>query len=386
MKALHLSHHFWPCIGGVEKVIENICINAEKHGIESTILCLNKCPKGKEKLKKEEKFEKLKKIKIQRIPFIDLKYYKIAPHALFYPKKEFDLIHVHGLGFFSDLMLLTKFLHRKPVIVSTYGSIFHTKKFLLLKKIYFNLIQRALLSFADKVIVISKADETKAKEIISTPDYAPIGAELKKMKKEEIEKMKKQKNSFVFVGRYSKNKRIELLIEKFTGIIKEKKDAKLFIIGKDFDELKKEFEKKISEAHAQKNIFLTENLSDKEIEQKYAKCEFFVSASEYESFGISAVEAMNYGLIPILNDIPAFREFIEGEKKESKKNKEKLNGFIVDFESKNAEKKIIEIMDLNENEKKMISLNAHKKAQEYSWNEKIKKYIEIYEETGKESE
>jgi alpha-1,3-mannosyltransferase len=374
MRVLHITHHFWPCIGGIEKVIENICINAEKHRIESTVLCLNKCPKGKEKLKKEEEFEKMKKIKIQRIPFINLKYYKIAPSVLFYPKKEFDLIHIHGLGFFSDAMILTKLFHRKPIVVSTYGGVFHTKKLLFLKKIYFNLIQRVFLSFAEKVVAISRADESKAKEIIKNPFYAPIGVELKKVNEEQIKKMKKEKNTFIFAGRYAKNKRIDLLIETFLKIMNEKKDAKLFIVGRDFEGLKKAFEKQIMKGNAEKNIFLLENLSDKELEKKYFECEFFISASEYESFGISAIEAMNYGSIPILSNIPAFNEFIE---------KNKNNGSIIDFEKENAGKKIIQIMNLSEKEKKEISVNAFRKAKEYSWSERIKKYVEVYEETGK---
>jgi alpha-1,3-mannosyltransferase len=360
MKILHITNHFSPCIGGIENTVENICINLKNKGIESKILCLNKCAKSSKKLKEKEE---INGIPVKRISFIDLKYYKIALNALFFPKKEFNLIHVHGIGFFSDLMLLTKIIHKKPVIISTYGSVFHTKKMLLLKKIYFNLIQKIILSFADKIIVISKADELKTKEINNNIINAPIGINFNKKIKS-----KKKKNSFLFVGRYSKNKKINLLIKTFSEIIKEKPEAKLFIIGNDFDNLKKEFKKQINELNAEKNIFLLNSISQKELEKKYSESEFFVSASEYESFGITVIEAMNYGLIPLISGIPSFKEFVE--------NKE--NGFIIDYSEKNAGKKIIEIMNLSEKQKKELSEKAVKKAKEFNWNEKIKKYVEVY--------
>ena len=36
------------------------------------------------------------------------------------------------------------------------------------------------------------------------------------------------------------------------------------------------------------------------------------SASEYEGFGVAAVEGMSAGLFPVLSDIPTFRNLVRG--------------------------------------------------------------------------
>ncbi|MCK4335996.1 MAG: glycosyltransferase, partial [Candidatus Aenigmarchaeota archaeon] len=152
MKILHVYNHFYPCVGGIERHIEDLCINLIKLGHTSNVCCLNTCGNSKEILKPHEKY---KGINIYRIPYKDLKYYKIAPKVLNIIKK-YDVIHVHGLGFFPDILSSTKRLHKRPLILSTHGGIFHTKKMLFLKRLYFNLWSRHKLRKVDRIIAVSR--------------------------------------------------------------------------------------------------------------------------------------------------------------------------------------------------------------------------------------
>ena len=98
MRVLHIANHFHPCIGGVETFAADLCLNLKKNGVDCRVLSFDKCPNSKEKLLKSGEFGG---IKISRVSFIDLKYYKLGFFSLDF-LKNFDCVHVHGLGFFSD--------------------------------------------------------------------------------------------------------------------------------------------------------------------------------------------------------------------------------------------------------------------------------------------
>ena len=82
-------------------MVEGLCKALQEQKIVSDVLCLNKCAKSSKVL--PDKGAK-SGINIYRIPFFDLHYYKIAPQVLNY-LKDYDIIHVHGIGFFSDFLL-----------------------------------------------------------------------------------------------------------------------------------------------------------------------------------------------------------------------------------------------------------------------------------------
>ncbi len=365
MKVLHVSNHFWPCIGGIEKVVEDISAILWQKGYGCEVVCLNRCPKSSEVLSQKDSF---KGMQIARIPFLDLKYYKIAPSVLG-KAKGFDVLHVHGIGFFSDFLILTKPLHGKPVVVSTYGGIFHTKKLGLLKWFYFYIWNRFLLNFADSIIAISKNDFELFRKISKKVVLCEIGALFEKF---ENIKVKTEKNTFLFVGRFAPNKQIENLIEVFEKVIKTSKSTKLFIIGKDQEGNKKKFEEMVLAKGLGKNVFIDSPATGNDFLEYFSKAEFFVSASEFESFGLSGVEAMSIGMIPILNDIESFRNFIVQGK----------NGFLLDYSNPDiAAKRILEIMEIKS--KKNISEEAKKTALSYSWENKFAALEKIYLDAAK---
>ena len=49
---------------------------------------------------------------------------------------------------------------------------------------------------------------------------------------------------------------------------------------------------------------------DDKVRQLMGRCSVMASASEYEGFGVAAVEAMSAGLFPLVSDIPAFRRLV----------------------------------------------------------------------------
>jgi len=119
-------------------------------------------------------------------------------------------------------------------------------------------------------------------------------------------------SKFLFVGRLSKNKRLDNLLKTFGEVRKHTPNFTLTIVGEEFDWTTHQLKDLAKEAGIQKQVRILGRVSDKKLNQIYKESDFFVSASEYEGFGIAAIEAMAAGNILILNDIPAFRELVIG--------------------------------------------------------------------------
>ena len=361
MRVLQVYHHFRPCTGGIERHIEDLCINLINKGHKSDVVCLDYCHDKKEKL---PHYEEYKNIEINRLPFVDLKIYNIAPGVLKIIK-HYDLIHVHGIGFFSDFLALTSFIHRIPLILTTHGGIFHTKNHYFLKKIYFNLWCKFIFKRFKRIIAVSKNDEKSFSKVSSRVTFIPNGIELKDFS--NISKSE-EKNSFIFVGRLSKNKRVDNLIRMIFFLKKKVKNVKLYVIGEDWEETLKDLKKLTEDLELKENVIFLGKVRDRiKLINYYSRAQFFLSASQYEGFGITVLEAMASGKIVAVNDISPFKEFV--------KNNE--NGFIVDYSRpKVAANKIFSLLNKDlSNVKKRASATV----EDYSWGKIIKKIESIYE-------
>ena len=302
LKILHVTNRFYPCVGGVEQNVLDICLQLRKRGYIADVLCLNKSPDGK-KLPEKSVY---KNINIFRLPFIDLKYYKITKIFLGL-LKDYDVVHVHGLGYFSDLLALTKWIHKKPLVLSTHGGIFHTGSLGPAKKIYFNKIQKMHLKRFDKIVAVSKEDEKLFSRIVPKGKLALISNGIDYEKYSALAKAKKNPNLFVTIGRISKNKRLDNLIKAFSYLAKENRSRKLYIIGEDFDNLVPDLRYLVKKLNIWKNVIFTGKVTESKKIKFLKSAGYFLSASEYEGFGISVLEAIAAGCVPLLNSIQPFR-------------------------------------------------------------------------------
>ncbi len=304
LKILHVINHFYPCKGGMEEVALNLAKQAieEKNIVE--VFCLNTCSGNKQKLKDEE----INGIKIHRFPFLNLHFYKLA---FFNPSrlKNYDIIFLHGLSFFSDFILSNK-PKKTKVFFITHGGIFHTKTISPLKNLYFKTISKNLLKKADGIIAVSNQDkETFSRIYQKEIKLIENGIDFSRFS--GISASKKDKYSFIALGRLAKNKQIDKLILLFNLLVQQDKRYTLHIIGPDSDNLRPSLENLIKEKNLSQNIFLHGSLDDSEIRNLFSKSLYYISASSYEGFGITAIESMSAYCIPILNNIPTFKKLIE---------------------------------------------------------------------------
>jgi alpha-1,3-mannosyltransferase len=349
MKILHITPGFYPTVGGIQKYIEDLCIGLNKLGHQSDVITFDRHTVTGEKYERHELY---RGINIYRLPFINLKYYHIITNIprILSIARQYDIIHIYGIGPFTDLFYLTRKIHRKPVVLSTVGGPFHTKNLSLIKNTYFDTWNRMSLKKISKIVAISDHDKRLFSRISKNIELIPVPVELDKFKFHE---RKKSNFAMICIGRISKNKRIDRLIDVVKILASDEPHTKLYVIGRGPKSLWDSLKAYAISSGVEKNVEFVGEASDEKMLECMNKSTFFMSASEYESFGISAVEAMAAGLIAVLNGIDSFKYFV--------KNGE--NGFIVDF-SKPAEVASL-ITKLNKTDISSISIKAHERVGEF---------------------
>jgi alpha-1,3-mannosyltransferase len=84
----------------------------------------------------------------------------------------------------------------------------------------------------------------------------------------------------------------------------------LHLVGNDYDGVLPKMQAQISNALITGSIYIYTEVDDAGLRAIMNRCSVFVSASEYEGFGLTLVEGMSAGLIPIVSRIPSFGAII----------------------------------------------------------------------------
>lgn len=189
------------------------------------------------------------------------------------------------------------------------------------------------------------------------------------------QKIHKAKNYFQFpyilyVGNAYPHKNLQRLINAFAAIRKSQ-NIKLVLAGDDnyFYPKMKQHAQKLG---LSKEIIFYGEANDEQLINLYTNSLCLVFPSLMEGFGLPSFEAIACGRLPVLSDIPVFRE-IWGEK---------IDYFNPKSEKEMAEKIIITIkMPKDEYDKKL--LNLAKRLDDFCWKKTTLMTQEIYEQIVK---
>ena len=108
--------------------------------------------------------------------------------------------------------------------------------------------------------------------------------------------------SFIYWGRLSPEKNIDIAIELFSEIFKINKKSFFTIIGPDYG-VKESLKFKIKKLCMEENIIFYDYMSLKEIKKFANNACFFIQLSSYEGMAMSVAESMQLGLIPIVTAV-----------------------------------------------------------------------------------
>jgi glycosyltransferase involved in cell wall biosynthesis len=212
-------------------------------------------------------------------------------------KSRYDILVVTDPQVSAIALAALLFSKASKNIIFSHGWSFHNAKYLRLKELYFQLISKRILN-KFKVICVSCNDKKKYPKSILLNNCASLYNE------KPINPLKK--NQIIYFGRLTKSKNIDLMLYLAEAICKnlntyELQDEKVnFIFCGPNPE-------GITLCNSP-NISMIDSPSDVLLEDMIRQSRFFMSLSRYEGFGISVVEALSFGCIPILSDIDPFIE------------------------------------------------------------------------------
>ncbi|MGO6693756.1 glycosyltransferase family 4 protein [Rhizobium johnstonii] len=297
---VHVVRQFLPNRGGLEDVVANLARQTVRRGYRVRVVTLDSlftAPEDKLPLR-----ENIDGIEVVRIPWFGTSRYPLAPEV-FRHLADADLVHVHAIDFFFDALAWGRLLHGKPMIVTTHGGFFHTQKYATIKKIWFRTLTRASAMAYRRVVCCSASDLKQFSEIVPDSLLIENGADIGKFADTASRRAKRR---IVTIGRFSVNKRLDHLLDAMAKLKTRDPEWHLDIVGAESDLNRADVEGAIESRHLSGRVTLHVSPENDTIRRIIAEASIFASASEYEGFGLVALEAMSAGLLPVLNANDAF--------------------------------------------------------------------------------
>jgi len=249
----------------------------------------------------------------------------------------------------SIILIFFKIFHNFNVFFISHGFLFHNKKFIFFKKIYFNLF--IFFSKFFIVIAVSKNDELILKNY-KKKNFVTILNGIDKLKESKIKKYK-----FCLIGRNVKSKKINEYLDFINHYYNKKRTKKKSILIT--DTLKVPIENK--------NMKVFFNLNRSKLNFIISRTEYIMSFSEYEGFGLALLEGISGGCIPICKNNISFNSIL------------KKFRFLMFKDSNNKKifNKIVKIDKLKSKDKEKLKQNLKKLVEFYSIEKMIYNYKKI---------
>jgi alpha-1,3-mannosyltransferase len=253
------------------------------------------------------------------------------------------------------------------MIASTHGGFFHTGFAQGFKKVYFNTATRMSCRAYDRICASSESDRVifrqVAKENLSLVEN---GVDILKWRDAASTIVRP---TLIFIGRFATNKRIAYLFPILHELRKLNPEWRLIVAGREYDQRIPELEEICGIADVRDAVKFVNAPTDGECRALIGAASYFISASAHEGFGLSAVEALSAGLIPVLSDIPPFRQLIERSGV----------GRIVDpLSSRESAKSIQRLHEAHLAETADRRQKAMQAADRYTWPKIAAQFAEIY--------
>ena len=356
--------------GGVEKHVEEMAIRMAERGHKVFVYARNNYT--------NKNLAEYKGVKLVHLPSIGTKNldaishtFLAVVHALF---QRYDVVHFQAIGP-SSLSWIIKLFKRQTVLISTFHcQDYHHQKWGAFARLYLKLGEYVSCRVPQKTIVVSQGLVQYVKEKYGREvEYIPNGAAVHfNAGTKVLERWGLRDQKYILnQGRFIRHKGVQYLIEAFKKLedtAKVPNNFKLVIVGDGFhtDDYV-QYLHRIS-AH-RPNIIFTGIQNGSSMEQLFSHAYAFVQPSESEGLSISLLEAMGYGLAPLVSNIP--------------ENMEAVKGIGFSFRSKDVDDLADQLAYLLNQPAEVEAVGKRAKLmveKEYSWDLIVEKTLKLYEE------
>jgi len=416
MKIFLIADYFYPYNpGGTEWSVYELAKAFKKSSIDSTVITLNYGSKQEEiyhgiKIIRLPFFKKLKdkRAVVNPIWQNNLLFFLTSAYYLFkiIKSENPEIIHVHG-KFLIPAAIISGFISKKPVIVTIrdkqiicpIGKCFFdqkrfkscnfweflisdfpwfiknytNKKPFVIAHIFIGVIWSRFAGeiikfFAKRAIQITTISNSQkkyleangfknVKVIYNTADF--------KISKVIIPKIK----SVLFVGKLSKGKGVELLLDAAESLLKNNKIK--FLFAGQVQSLK--IKNRLKQKPLKSSSTLLGSVDYNDLPGIYRKVSVLAMPSIYpESFGRAALESLSNGTPVVVTDVGALSEIVE----------DKITGRVVPTAMDSLKEAILDVLKNEKQYKKNIAKNYEKLRDKFNTNP-IYDYVKLYKEYTK---
>lgn len=367
VRLVHIVRQYAPMVGGLEDFVKNMASRQLGRFRDVRVVTLDRLFTRPDRGLPQS--ETIDGIEVMRIPYCGSSRYPFAP-SVFRAIPNIDLIHVHAIDFFFDAFALSSLVKKRKLIATTHGGFFHTAKHSFLKKIWFNSVTSFSASRYDAIACCSDSDFELFRPL--APGHTEMienGVDLDKFA--DAASLRPQKR-LLTLGRFSQNKRIDLVLDALAALRGHDPEWRLDIVGGPSDWSVSDIQQMIQDRGLEGQAFVHVGLSDQGLRDLIGLCSFFVSASEYEGFGIAMIEALSAGLLPIVQPNTAFQSL--AEKHPSVRLVDFTDAAAVAGNVENAWTEV-RVDPVGARQSAIVS------AQQHSWDQTIARYDALYRRT-----
>jgi alpha-1,3-mannosyltransferase len=365
MKILQLTRQFLPAQGGMESVVEGLSAALQHNGHTVQVATL-RLLFATGAMAPAESVEA--GLAVRRMRHWGSRRYPVAPAAL-RAIRGYDLVHIHAIDFFVDYLSLLRLLHRIPLVVSTHGGFFHTPRARAFKQMYFRTVTRQSLGGVEAVVCVSQHDREVFSRIVPSQRIRVIenGANI-----DRFWSLKKKVEPGLVLGisRLAENKRVYAVLDALASLKDRYPYLRLEWVGADFAGLREGLERRVVELGLSGRVRFHGAASDQQLYQLLERAHLFISASSYEGFGLSTIEAMRAATVVVVTAVGAHPDVVcDG-----------VNGLLMDRDATGLADHIERVLSLPAEKLAEIGEAARAATRRFSWSQIAPRYEQLYRE------